>query len=107
MMSRTQFGQMALFVVAASCFFVMTAAVVSAQGRPQARPAGPAQVAEPPTVRASAPIDLTGYWVSIVTEDWRFRMIVPDKGDYASVPLNAEGRKVAGTWDPAKDQSDG
>jgi hypothetical protein len=59
------------------------------------------------TPREAAPLDLTGYWVSIVTEDWRFRMIVPDKGDYASVPLNPEGRKVAETWDPAKDHSGG
>ncbi len=50
-----------------------------------------------------APIDLTGYWVSVVTEDWRFRMIVPDKGDYSSVPLNPEGRRVAESWDPARD----
>lgn len=65
-------------------------------------PAGP-----PKSPRASAPIDLTGYWVSVVTEDWRFRMIVPDKGDFASVPLNPEGRRVANTWDPAKDAADG
>ena len=54
-----------------------------------------------------APIDLTGYWVSIVTEDWRFRMVMPPKGDYSSVPLNPEGRKVADTWDPAKDEAAG
>jgi hypothetical protein len=57
----------------------------------------------PPTGRAGAPVDLTGYWVSVVTEDWRFRMVTPPKGDYASVPLNAEGRRVADTWDPSKD----
>jgi len=57
----------------------------------------------PPTGRAGAPVDLTGYWVSIVTEDWRFRMVTPPKGDYASVPINAEGRRVADTWDPSKD----
>src|SRR5205823_9278524 len=48
-----------------------------------------------------------GYWVSIDTEDWRFRMVTPAKGDYASVPLNPEGRKVADTWDPAKDEAAG
>ena len=52
-------------------------------------------------------MDLTGYWVSIVTEDWRYRMVTPAKGDYASLPLNAEGRKVADTWDPAKDEASG
>jgi hypothetical protein len=55
------------------------------------------------TARAGAPVDLTGYWVSVVTEDWRFRMVTPPKGDYQSVPLNAEGRRVADTWDPSKD----
>jgi hypothetical protein len=52
-------------------------------------------------------IDVTGYWVSVVTEDWRWRMLTPPKGDYASVPLNAEGRRVADTWAPAKAASDG
>ena len=61
----------------------------------------------PRTARAAAPDDLTGYWVSIVTETWRYRMLVPDKGDYVKVPLNPEGRKVADSWDPAKDQASG
>ena len=69
------------------------------QGRGAAQPPQPGQ--------AAAPIDLTGYWVSIVTEDWRFRMLTPAKGDYASVPLNAEARKVADAWDPAKDEAAG
>jgi hypothetical protein len=45
--------------------------------------------------------------VSVVTEDWRWRMVTPAKGDYASVPINNEGRRVADTWDPAKDERDG
>jgi hypothetical protein len=61
--------------------------------------------APPPTPQAAAPIDLTGYWVSIVTEDWRWRMVTPPKGDVASVPLNPEGIKVANSWDPATDGS--
>jgi hypothetical protein len=61
----------------------------------------------PPSARAIAPADLTGYWVSIVTEDWRWRMMTPAKGDYASVPLNAEGTRVADMWDPAKDEAAG
>ena len=73
---------------------------VNAQGRN-----GPAS--PPPAAKAAAPIDLTGYWVSIVTEDWRFRMLTPAKGDYASVPLNADGRKVADAWDPAQDEAAG
>src|SRR5437879_8074269 len=54
--------------------------------------------------RAAAPKDLTGYWESVVTEYWRYRMVVPDKSDYVIVPLNAEGRKAADAWDPAKDR---
>jgi hypothetical protein len=61
----------------------------------------------PPTPKDAALIDLTGYWVSIVDEDWRWRMLTPKKGDYASVPLNAEGRRVADTWDPEKDEREG
>jgi hypothetical protein len=61
----------------------------------------------PPTPRAAAPFDLTGNWVSVVTEDWRWRMVVPRKGDYSSVPLTAEGRKVADAWDPARMSGDG
>ncbi len=57
--------------------------------------------------RTNAPIDLTGYWVSLVTEDWRYRMLNAPKGDYYSIPLNAEGRRVADTWDPAKDIAEG
>ena len=61
------------------------------------------QAAQSP--QAGAPIDLTGYWVSIVNEDWRWRMVTPPKGDVSSVPLNAEGLKVAKSWDPATDGS--
>jgi hypothetical protein len=66
-----------------------------------------AQSAAAGSARAAAPGDYTGYWVSEVTEKWRFRMLVPDKNDYIQVPLNPEGRKVAATWDPAKDQASG
>jgi hypothetical protein len=59
----------------------------------------------PPPPKQAAPIDITGYWVSVVTEDWRFRMVTAPKGDFAGVPLNAEGRKIANEWDAAKDQA--
>jgi hypothetical protein len=48
-------------------------------------------------------VDLTGNWVSIVTEDWQWRMRTPSKGDYASVPLTPAGRQAADTWTDAKD----
>jgi hypothetical protein len=61
----------------------------------------------PPSARASAPVDLTGMWVSVVTEDWRWRMRTPPKGDYASLPLTDAAIKVANSWDPAKDAAAG
>jgi hypothetical protein len=67
------------------------------------RGGGPPQA--PQTPQAAAPIDLTGNWVSVVTEDWRWRMVTPPKGDFASVPLNPEGQKVGNSWDPATDGS--
>jgi hypothetical protein len=54
-----------------------------------------------------APLDMTGHWVSLVTEDWRWRMVTPPKGDYPSIPLNADGRRVADAWDAAKDAAAG
>jgi hypothetical protein len=61
----------------------------------------------PPTPRAAAPIDISGYWVSLVTDDWRWRMVTPPKGDYLYLPLNAAGRQVADSWDPTKDEAAG
>jgi hypothetical protein len=55
------------------------------------------------SAKAAAPIDLTGYWVSLVTEDWRYRMLTAPKGDYYSIPLTPEARKIADTWDAARD----
>ena len=57
--------------------------------------------------KSIAPIDITGYWVSVVSEDWRLRMMTPRKGDYESIPLNQEGTRVANTWDLAKDNQAG
>ena len=88
-----------LAAAASSLAALLSIAPVTAQ-RGGGPPPGP-----PQSPWASAPIDLTGYWVSIVNEDWRWRMVTPPKGDVASVPLNAEGTKVANTWDPAMDGS--
>ena len=66
------------------------------------QPPGPSA---PRTPRASATSDLTGYWVSVVTEEWRWRMVTPAKGDYTSIPLSDEGRRVAFAWDPGTDGS--
>src|SRR5690242_3249494 len=61
----------------------------------------------PQTPKAGAPIDLAGYWVSIVTEDWRWRMVTPAKGDFASLPTNPAGVAEGQKWDPAKDEAAG
>jgi len=67
-------------------------------------PAGPPPR---PSAKDAAPEDITGYWVSVVTEDWRWRMLTPAKGDITSIPLNPVGRKTAEAWDPAKDEASG
>jgi len=67
-------------------------------GAASAQPPGPPPARSP---RDAAQVDLTGNWVAQITEDWRWRMITPPKGDYASVPLNQLGRQVADGWDPA------
>jgi hypothetical protein len=73
---------------------------VLAQGRQGAPPA-------PPQGRQGAPIDVTGYWVALVTDDWRYRMLTPPKGNADYLPVTAEARRVMGEWDPAKDESAG
>src|SRR5258706_12079423 len=83
-------------------------ALIVAVGLPlAAQPPGAGRGGPPQTPKAGAPIDLTGYWVSVVNEDWRFRMVMPPPGDYQGVPMTAEARKVADAWDPAKDEASG
>lgn len=77
---------------------------VSAQGRAGGARAGGGAA---PSARAAAPIDLTGQWVAVISEDWRWRMITPPKGDIVSIPLNLAAQKVAEAWDPAKDEAAG
>ncbi len=74
--------------------------LVAASAPAQDGEAEEGQEARERTPQELAPIDLTGYWVSVVTEDWRWRMVVPPQGDYASLPLNDEGEAMADTWDP-------
>jgi hypothetical protein len=68
------------------------------------RGAGPGK---PASARQAAPIDLTGYWVSVIIEDWKFRMVTPAKAEFGALPLNAEGQKVGKMWDPARDEAAG
>src|SRR5438477_10057124 len=78
------------------------AALVQAQ--PPGGRGGPTAVR---TAKEGAPVDFTGYWVSVVTEDWRWRMVTPIKGDFASIPLTPAARVVGNAWDPAKDEAAG
>jgi hypothetical protein len=84
-------------LIALTFSFLAFAAYAQAQARGQA----------PATARAAAPVDFTGYWVSVISEDWRWRMVTPIRGDFASLPLNAEARRVGEAWDPAKDEAAG
>jgi len=62
---------------------------------------------QPPSAQAAASIDFTGYWVSVVNEDWRYRMVTPAKGDYRGVPITQESLKIVNAWDPAVDEKAG
>src|SRR5262245_20535315 len=88
--------------VSAVVVAVILGARPDAQGRAGGAPATP-----PPTAQAAAPIDLTGNWVAVISEDWRWRMITPARGDYASIPMTPEGMKLADTWDPSRDEATG
>jgi hypothetical protein len=79
---------------------------IEAQQPGGGRGAGPGRGA-PQSAREAAPVDLTGTWVSVVTEDWRWRMRVPPRGDYASVPMTPAAIAVADAWDPARDAAAG
>jgi hypothetical protein len=59
------------------------------------------------TPRERAPIDLTGQWVAVVNEDWRWRMLTPPVGDTSSLPVNERGRAAAAAWNLERDQAEG
>lgn len=83
---------------------VATVTVLDAQQGPPGGQRGAATQ----SARAAAPIDLTGYWVAVVSEDWRHRIATPRKGDFESLPtLTPEGRRIADAWDLEKDNAAG
>src|SRR5207247_7655993 len=61
--------------------------------------------AQSPT--AAQPIDLTGYWVSVVTQDWRWRMVTPAKGDYAGVHISLVANEVGDEMAYYADEEEG
>jgi hypothetical protein len=95
------------------CVAVVAVAVAIGQSNVAAqRGAGAPQRgagAGPQTARTRGPVDFTGTWVSVVTEDWRWRMVTPpkDQSAAASIPVNGEGRKVAQSWDLEADNKAG
>ena len=54
------------------------------------------------TPKSTAPIDLTGTWVSIITEDWRYRFLTSPKGDFYSLPVNADAKKASLGYTPTQ-----
>jgi hypothetical protein len=84
---------------------LVVAAVVMSWAAQAAAQFPPRGGGPPATPRASAPIDLTGVWVSIVNEDWRWRMITAPRGDFPGLPLSPAGRAIAMAWDPKTDGS--
>ena len=89
----------AVFAVMIGLLLTVPADLLAQFGRGNQEPEGPAS--------ANPPIDLTGYWVSIVTEGWRHRMVVPRKGDYESTVMTPAAREIADAWDPATDEAAG
>ncbi len=86
-------------------FILLALVVITSSVSAIAQRGGPP--APPPTPQAAAAVDLTGQWVAVVSEDWRHRLMPPRKGDFESLPLTPEGRKIAASWDPARDQAAG
>jgi hypothetical protein len=85
-------------LISVALVFALASTAVAQRGGPPSPPATP---------KAQAPFDITGYWVSLVNEDWRYRITTAPKGDAAGVPLNGAGRQAAASWDPAKDEAAG
>ena len=83
----------------------VAAAIAAVLCMPQAadaqRPGGAPQA--PPSPKQAAVIDITGHWVALVNEDWRWRMMTAPIGDVSSVPVNPAGLAATKAWDPAKD----
>ena len=58
-----------------------------------------AQPASESIYQRYAPIELTGNWVSVVTEDWHIRMITPPVGNFDGLPLTQKAQQAASAID--------
>jgi hypothetical protein len=79
------------------------AAAAGAHPAAQQAQGAPPPAVVPPPARVAAPIDMTGTWASVITEDWQWRFVTPIVGDYTGIPLNADGDRVARQWNPDAD----
>jgi hypothetical protein len=79
----------------------LAAGATSIYGQGRGAPPGP-----PPPAKQAEPFDPSGYWVSIIVDEWRFR-VTPQTGDIPYLPINAAARRIAMAWDPDKDFADG
>lgn len=86
--------------LAALPLLVCVAAMLPAGAQPPAAP-------DTRSPRERAPIDITGQWVAVINEDWRWRMLTPPVGDTASLPVNERGRAAAAAWDLERDRAEG
>jgi hypothetical protein len=96
--ARVRGAKVRLTLTAMMVGVLLCGATVEIMGQGRGRGGAPA-----PPGRTAAPVDLTGTWVAVVTEDWQWRMRTAAKGDTTSVPLNAQGAKLANSWEPSMD----
>src|SRR6185437_52484 len=99
-MNRPQYAKFGGLLIL--CVLGELCAPGAAFGQLGAPPAGP-----PLPAKKGALIDVTGYWASIISVDWRWRMMTPPIGDFSSVPLNQEGIRLTRAWDPKVDEARG
>jgi len=89
-------------VVAALAAGIVSAGLAAPAALAQRRPQGP-----PLPAQKAALIDVTGYWTTVISADWRWRMMTPPIGDFSSVPLNPAGIQLTMAWNPQRDIADG
>jgi len=95
-------GARAFSIGVAGLLIVTALLAMQDEGRGQGR-----ENQTPASAKAAAPFDPTGYWSSLITQNWRLRMVPPGKGDYIGIPISAAGKKAADAWDQAKDEAAG
>src|SRR5579871_3809912 len=76
---RTETMKLEIFRRTVPAVAIVAVLMLAAPGRVAAQGRGGG---EPPrNAKDVAPIDLTGYWVALITEDWRYRMMTPAPGE--------------------------